>query len=76
MLTTPREGNTTQSDGHGQPRSPAQPSKVVDFPRIPWWRCGRSVILTAGTLLARILCGLYSNGNHFGAGGEAVIATP
>lgn len=54
----------------------AQPSKVVDFPQIPWWRCGRSVILTAGTLLARILCGLYSNGNHFGAGGEAVFATP
>lgn len=71
MLSTSRSGNTTVMVNLA-----AQPNKVADFPQITWWRCGSSVILTAGALLARILCGLHGNGNHFWAGGEAVITMP
>ncbi len=60
MLSTSRSGNTTVMVNLA-----AQPNKVADFPQITWWRCGSSVILTAGALLARILCGLHGNGNHF-----------
>lgn len=44
------------------------------LPIIPLCYDGCLVVLAAGALLGRALCGLHSDGHHFGVGGEVGVA--